>query len=176
VVDDHLGGRERVDLGRVATELGHRLAHGGEVDDARDAGEVLHDHARRRELDLLAGVRVRVPAGDRLDVVGGDVRTVLRAEEVLEKHLEREGQALDVETLTHHLVEAEDLVGLTVHVQGALGAEAVLTGHQPHLLLSRRVCTHLAHGRRACGSKAHLTSGAGVYLDIKIHDAERGVT
>ena len=35
VVDDHLGRRQRVDLGRVAAEVGHRLAHGGEVDDAR---------------------------------------------------------------------------------------------------------------------------------------------
>ena len=47
VVDDHLGRRQRVDLGRVAAEVGHRLAHGGEVDDAGHAGEVLHDHAGR---------------------------------------------------------------------------------------------------------------------------------
>ena len=62
VVDDHLGGRERVDLGRVAAEVGHRLAHGGEVDDAGHAGEVLHDHAGRRELDLLARARRRRPS------------------------------------------------------------------------------------------------------------------
>ena len=55
VVDDHLGRGERVDLRRVAAEVLHRLAHGGEVDDAGHAGEVLHDHARRRELDLLLG-------------------------------------------------------------------------------------------------------------------------
>ena len=35
VVDDQLGGGERVDLRRVAAELGDGLAHGGEVDDAR---------------------------------------------------------------------------------------------------------------------------------------------
>ena len=35
VVDDQLGRGQRVDLGRVAAEVGHRLAHGGEVDDAR---------------------------------------------------------------------------------------------------------------------------------------------
>ena len=32
------------------------LAHGGEVDDAGHAGEVLHDDARRRELDLGVGL------------------------------------------------------------------------------------------------------------------------
>ncbi len=134
VVDDHLGGRERVDLRRVTAEVGHRLTHRGQVDDARDAGEVLHDHARRRELDLLARVRVGVPPGDRQDVVGGDVGAVLGAEQVLEQHLQREGKRLDRivgETLPRHRVESEDLVGLPVHVQRALRAEAVLTGHQP---------------------------------------------
>ena len=61
VVDDELGRRQRVDLRRVAAEIAHRLAHGGEVDDARHAGEVLHDHAGRGELDLLARGRRRVP-------------------------------------------------------------------------------------------------------------------
>ena len=56
VVDDELGGRERVDLVGVAAEVADRLAHGGEVDDARNAREVLHDHAGGRELDL--GVRL----------------------------------------------------------------------------------------------------------------------
>lgn len=54
VVDDHVGGGERVDLVRVAAEGGDGLTHGGEVDDARNAGEVLHDHAGRRELDFDA--------------------------------------------------------------------------------------------------------------------------
>ena len=92
VVDDHLGGRERVDLGRVATELGRGLAQGGQVDDAGHAGEVLHDHARRRVLDLLVGLGGLVPARQGLDVVGGDVRAVLGAQEVLQQHLQREGQ------------------------------------------------------------------------------------
>jgi hypothetical protein len=43
---------------RVAARgLGHRVAHGGEVDDGRHAGEVLEDHAGRheRELGLVDG-------------------------------------------------------------------------------------------------------------------------
>jgi hypothetical protein len=50
--------------------VGDGLAHGGEVDDARHTGEVLHDHAGRRELDLGVGLGVLVPAGERADVVG----------------------------------------------------------------------------------------------------------
>jgi hypothetical protein len=162
VVDDHLGRRERVDPGGVAAELGHRLAHGGEVDDAGHAGEVLHDHARRRELDLLVGRGTGVPAGDRPDVVGRDVGAVLGAEQVLQEHLQREGQALDVEALSLDRVEPVDLVGLSVHVQGALGTEAVLTGHQPHLLGSSRVRAHLAVVRERTGRQATLSSGIGV--------------
>jgi hypothetical protein len=79
-------------LVRVAAEVLHGLTHGGEVDDAGHAGEVLHDHARRRELDLLVGLGGLVPAGDRLDVVGGDVRAVLGAEQVLQQHLQAERQ------------------------------------------------------------------------------------
>ena len=62
VVDDELGGRERVDLGRVAAELGDGLAHRREVDDARHAREVLHDHPRRGELDLRVRLGARGPS------------------------------------------------------------------------------------------------------------------
>ena len=47
VVDDEVHRDQRIDLLRVAAELPHRVAHRGEVDDRRNAGEVLHQHARR---------------------------------------------------------------------------------------------------------------------------------
>src|SRR5699024_7157998 len=77
VVDDHLGRRLRIHLLRVAAQVGDRFAHGGEVYHARYAGEVLHDHACRGELDLCIGFRTRVPAAERADVLGGDVGPVL---------------------------------------------------------------------------------------------------
>ncbi len=61
VVDDEFGRRERVDLGRVAAEVGDGLAHRGEVDDAGHAGEVLHDDAGGRELDLGVGLGRGIP-------------------------------------------------------------------------------------------------------------------
>ncbi len=39
----------------VAAELRHRLAHGGEIDHRRHAGEILHQHPRRAERDLALG-------------------------------------------------------------------------------------------------------------------------
>ena len=117
VVDDHLGRCEGVDPARVPAEVGHGLAHRGEVDDARHAGEVLHDHAGGRELDLLAGVGRGVPAGEGLDVGLGDVGPVLGAQQRLEEDLQAERQGGDVEAVARHLVEAVDLVGVVTHLQ-----------------------------------------------------------
>ena len=101
VVDHELDRDERVDLRRVAPEAGQRVAHGGQVDHAGHAGEVLHEHALGGEGDLVGGVAgaltvalgVGAPGGHGHDVVGRDVRAVLVAQEVLEDHLDRVGQA-----------------------------------------------------------------------------------
>ena len=74
VVDHQLDRHERVDLGRVAAEVGHRVAHRGEVDDAGHAREVLQHDARGRERDLLRRLGAVVPRGERLDVGGADAR------------------------------------------------------------------------------------------------------
>ena len=95
MVDDQLGRGERVDLLRIAAELLHGIAHGGEVDDAGHAGEVLHDDARGRERDLVGGRRLGVPVEQRLDVGARDVHAVFEAQQVLEQDLERVGQARD---------------------------------------------------------------------------------
>ncbi len=55
VVDDQVGGHERVDAGRVAAQLGHGVAHGRQVHHRRDAGEVLEDDPGRHERDLHLG-------------------------------------------------------------------------------------------------------------------------
>ena len=96
VVDDEIDRRQRIDLLRVAAELLHRVAHGGEVDDRGHAGEVLHQHARRAIGDLAVGAAVLQPGGDRLDVVDRDGAAVLVAQQVLQQHLQRDRQARDV--------------------------------------------------------------------------------
>ena len=62
VVDHEFGGGQRVDLLDVAAEVTDGLTHGGQVDDAGHAGEVLHDHPRRGELDLDARIGRRDPS------------------------------------------------------------------------------------------------------------------
>ena len=121
VVDDHLGRRQRVDLVRVATEGRDCLAHGGQVDNAGNTGEVLHDHARRRELDLGVGLGIGIPVGQGVDVRLGDVGAVLGTEQVLREDLEGVGELLG--SLDRR--KAVDLVSLAADLKGPLGAKAV---------------------------------------------------
>ena len=121
VVDDHVGGGERVHLVRVAAEGGDGFTHRREVDDAGDAGEVLHDHARGRELDLDARLGRGIPVRDGADVVFGDVRTVFGAEKVLGENLEGIRQFLGA----GYCRETEDLVGVLADLERSLGAERI---------------------------------------------------
>jgi hypothetical protein len=111
VVDDQLGGHERVDRRGVALVVGDRVAHGGEVDHGGHAREVLHHHARGGEGDLLDG---SADASQRasfsmLSSVTATPSSLRR--QVLEQHLQRERQPGDVE-LGLERVEPEDLEGL----------------------------------------------------------------
>ena len=126
VVDHELGGDERVDLLGVAAEGGHGVAHRGEVDDGGHAGEVLHEHARGREGDLVGGLVGGHPGGERLDVLRAYADAVLGAQQVLEQDLEREGQPRDIEArlqgvepIDHVLAPADAERGASV--EGVLG-------------------------------------------------------
>jgi len=91
VVDDHLGRRKRVHALGIAAEFADRFAHRRQIDHAGYAGEVLHDHARRRERDFVFGGGLRVPVEQRFDVFAGDVHAVFEAQQILEQDLQRIG-------------------------------------------------------------------------------------
>ncbi len=124
VVDDQLGGHERIDLLRIAPEVGDRVAHRREVDDPGHPGEVLHQHARRRERDLVARLGPGLPAGQRLDVGRGDGAVALGAQQVLEQDLQRERQPRDVKALLER-VEAEDLKAAFPNFELGTGGKAI---------------------------------------------------
>ena len=97
MVDDQIDGDQRVDAHRVAAGPGDRRAHGGEVDDRRDAGEVLEQDAGGHEGALAVGDGAGpVPARDRLDVAIADRGCRRVADAVLEQDLERDRQPRDV--------------------------------------------------------------------------------
>ena len=65
----------------------------------------------------VSGSASGVPAGERADVVGGDVRAVLGAQQVLQQDLQAVRQRFDVEAVALDRVEAVDLVGRAADVQ-----------------------------------------------------------
>ena len=134
MVDDQFHGDERVDPGRIAAEDAQRVAHGGEVDHAGHAGEILHEDSLRGEGDLgrvgpaeAVSLRVPAPVGHCLDVAGMDGQTVLVAEQVLQEDLDRVGEPADGKTVGQR-VDAVDLVAPVAHGEVGSGAEAVGTG------------------------------------------------
>ena len=96
VIDDEFRRRQRVDLFGVTTELDDGIAHRRQIDDGRDAREILHDDAAGRERNLMAGRSLRVPIGEGRDVVGRDILGAGMAQQVFEQNLQRERQPRDV--------------------------------------------------------------------------------
>jgi len=125
VVDHQLGGEQRVHPLGVAAHGAHRVAHRGEVHDGGDAGEVLHEDARRHEGDLVVGDFFRIPARQLLDVVRADDRPVFAAQQVLEQDLEREGEAGHGQAAPLQGVEAVDLVSAAAGAQRGAPAEGI---------------------------------------------------
>jgi hypothetical protein len=123
VVDHELDRHERVDLRGVAAEVLHGVAHRRQVDDRRHTGEVLHQHARGPVGDLLRRLVRRHPLRHRL---GAFVLAV--AQQVLDQHLQRIGQARHVVLLLEG-VEPKDLVRLAAHFERRAGTEAVWIAH-----------------------------------------------
>ena len=121
VVDHELGRELRIRARGVPAEVVHRVAHRGEVDDRRNAGEVLVDDAGRRERDLARRLLLRRPLRDGLDVLRRR-----GAQHVLEQDLERVGKALDV-VLRLERLQAEDLVALAADLERRARSERV--GH-----------------------------------------------
>ena len=127
MVDDEIDRHERVDLARVAAEVLHGVAHGREVDDGGNAGEILHQDAGGAVGDLLLRFAAVVePVGHRFDVGLGDGAAVLVAQQVFEKHLHREGQLRNAAQAV--LLGLDQRVGgvfLAADRQGLAGVEAV---------------------------------------------------
>src|SRR5690606_15219097 len=137
VIDDEVARPHRVHGVRVAAQGGEGLAHGGEVDDRRHAGEVLEDDASRAEGDLVGRLRRRIPAGQGPDVVGADRLVVLVAEQVLEQNAQRVGEGGDLaDPGAGGGVGAEDLDLGALEVDGRAATEAVLA-HRPRTIACR---------------------------------------
>jgi hypothetical protein len=96
VVDDEVDGHERVDLLGIAAGAFHGGAHGGEVDDGGNAGEILQHHPRDLERHFDRVGFFRVPRGQAVDVFLGDFEVVGVAQAAFQEHLDGKRQLVDV--------------------------------------------------------------------------------
>src|SRR3712207_8690546 len=83
----------------------------------------------RGELDLLVRLGVRVPVRQRADVVGGDVRAVLGAQQVLEEHLDRKSTRLN----SSHANISYAVFCLKKKKHAAQLSDVMLTAQIPHV-------------------------------------------
>ena len=131
MVDNEIDRHQRVDLLGVAAQRLDAVTHRREVDHGGNAGEVLHQHARRAEADLLAGLALVVEPGDEaLDIGLGDRAAILEAQQVLQQHLHREGQLGNPgEPIGLGIGERIIGVGLAVRDERLAAFEGVERGH-----------------------------------------------
>ena len=125
VIDDQFDRLERVDFFGIAAQSFHGVAHRREIDDRGHAGEVLEQNPARSKGDFLARFRLRVPLNKRLDVVDRDGDSVLVAQKVFQKHLERERQPTRIESFFLQGVESKKAQASPGNFQVGQRAEAV---------------------------------------------------
>ena len=138
VVDDQVGRHQRVDARRVPAEGGHRIAHGGQVDDGGHAGEVLEDDpcGHERQLDVDAGPRPPARQGAHVGLADDAVAGV--AQQVLEQDLDRDressevGGAAAVEPIDDHVAAIDRERGTAVEGISADGERSRHRGGPPH--------------------------------------------
>ena len=86
MVDDQVDRHEGVDSAGVPAEHPERVAHGGQVDHGRHAGEILEQHAGGDERDLARPGRSWLPPDQRLHVILGDGEPVDIAQGAFQQH------------------------------------------------------------------------------------------
>ena len=133
VIDDEVRRDERVDLRRIAAEVGNGVSHPGQVHDRRHAGEVLEDHPRRHERDLCIGAATGPPAGENLDVRRAHEAPARMAENILEQNAQRHRRSLEVEAIGQ---DGQPIVVGKPRSQARPGAEGVVVRHASRSSLS----------------------------------------
>ena len=131
VIDDQVDRHQRIDLLRVAAQLGHRIAHGGQIDDAGHAGEILHQHARRAIVDFVIRLAGTQPRDQRLEIGDRDCRAIFKTQQIFEQYLHRIREPADVAELFGRSGEAVIGKALAADGERAAGVQAVLSdgGH-----------------------------------------------
>ena len=81
VVDHEIDGHERFDHARIFSEARNRGTHRSKIDEQRNAGKVLEQHARDDERDLFDAFAVGLPVSQLAHVVFGDLLAITIAQD-----------------------------------------------------------------------------------------------
>jgi hypothetical protein len=81
MVDHQVNRHQGVDALGVSSQASDRGAHGSQIDDSRDAGEILHDHPRRAKRQTRPVLRFRLPIGQIDHILAGDLLLITLAQE-----------------------------------------------------------------------------------------------
>ncbi len=72
MVDHQINRAERINFLRIATEVLHCLAHCRQINNSRNAGEILHQHAGRTVSDFAVRTFAFEPCAQGFDIIDGD--------------------------------------------------------------------------------------------------------
>ena len=86
VVNHQIHRRQRIHLVDVAAQSPYRFAHRGQIHHRRNAGKILHQHARRTIGDLTVSMAGLQPGDDGLEVVNLHGIAIHMAQQVLQQH------------------------------------------------------------------------------------------
>ena len=115
MVNDQVHGNERVDLLWIAAKACHCRAHGSQVNNCRNTGEVLHHDARREKSDTGAG-RFWRPGRDVPYIFLGNFLVIALAQCRFQHNTDRVWELLELrETCFFQCVETVDYVLFISH-------------------------------------------------------------
>ena len=158
MVDDHVGLDLRVDDLGVSPKILDRITHGGKIHNAGHASEILHDHAGRGELDLMARLCSRIPIQQCLDMIIRDVGAIDVAHQVLNENLQRIREMIDARQIR----DAVKVVILAAHLQGV---ELVVAHRHATSELLWLVETAFQQPIIRCQRYSHVTSALACLLE-----------
>src|SRR5262249_33861171 len=116
---------QRIDEGRIASELLHRVSHRSKIDHRRHAGKVLQKYAARGKGNLLFGPTLTAPRGQCLNITFVDVASVFGAKQVFEQDAQRVGKMAGADTGFIKRIQTIDFVVFGANMESGSSAKAV---------------------------------------------------
>ena len=124
MIDDEIDRLKRIDQRRIAAELRERIAHRGEVHHRGNTCEILKQHARGSESDLLLRPCLHIPVREGADVVRLDESSILVPQQIFEEDFQTEGQTRNIAVgKLVERVQSEDGVAAAFDVECGPAAE-----------------------------------------------------